>query len=186
MLRAPIWIMSAYSSTSSSDSLSSASVTIRRPNCSRTSAMMLQAFLAHALEGIRRGARLVRAAAEELRPGCATASAAAKACSAAFDRAGAGDDRQISPADRRIRAGKADDRVLFLHIAADQLVGLGDLDDFRHARHLCQRILLHRALVSRDADGGPLRARHGVGPVTQRFDLLANGLDFLRPSPAAS
>ena len=36
MLRAPIWMTSAYSSTRSSDSLSMASVTMPKPNCLRT------------------------------------------------------------------------------------------------------------------------------------------------------
>ena len=36
MLRAPIWITSAYFSTKSNDSLSMASVTMPRPNSSRT------------------------------------------------------------------------------------------------------------------------------------------------------
>ena len=40
MLRAPIWITSAYFSTRSMDSLSMASVTIFMPNLSRTSAMI--------------------------------------------------------------------------------------------------------------------------------------------------
>ncbi len=97
MLRAPIWIMSAYFSTSSSDSWSSASVTMRSPKRSRISAMICRAVFAHALEGIWRGARLVRAAAEELCAGLRHLFGHRKRLLAAFNRARAGDDGQIVP-----------------------------------------------------------------------------------------
>ena len=35
------------------------------------------------------------------------------------------------------------------------------------------------ALVAGDADGGALRAGHGVGAVSERFDFLADGADLL-------
>jgi hypothetical protein len=95
---------------------------------------------------------------------------------AALDRAWPGDDGDVPSADRRIRAREADHRVLFLHVAAYQLVGFGDLDDLRHAGHLGQRILLHRPLVSSNADGGPLRSRHRMRPIAQPFDPIADRL----------
>ena len=64
-------------------------------------------------------------------------------------------------------------------VAADQFVRLADADEFLHARHLVQRAGLDFAAVSGDADGGALRARHGVGPVSQLLDLLANGAHLL-------
>ena len=64
-------------------------------------------------------------------------------------------------------------------VAADQFVRLADADQFLHARHLFQRAGLDFAMVSGDADGGALRARHGVGAVSQFLDLLANGADLL-------
>ena len=64
-------------------------------------------------------------------------------------------------------------------VAADQLVGLADADQFLHARHLVQRAGLDFATVSGNADGGALRARHGVGAVAQFLDLLANGAYLL-------
>ena len=61
-----------------------------------------------------------------------------------------------------------------LHVAADQFVGLADADEFLHARHFVQRAGLDFAPIPGDADGGALRARHGVGPVAQLLDLPAN------------
>ena len=66
MLRAPIWMTSAYFSTRSTLSTSMASVTTGRPVASRASARMLQAGLAQALEGVGAGARLERPAAEDV------------------------------------------------------------------------------------------------------------------------
>ena len=60
------------------------------------------------------------------------------------------------------------------HVAAHQLVGLADADQFLHARHLVQRAGFDFAAISGDADGGALRARHGMGAVAQLLDLLAN------------
>ena len=74
---------------------------------------------------------------------------------------------------------KVDDRVVLLDIAADQLVGLGDADDFLHARHFVERAGFDFALVAGDADGGALRSGHGVGAVSKRFDFLADGAHLL-------
>ena len=54
-----------------------------------------------------------------------------------------------------------------------------DLDDFLHARHLFERALLDFALVAGDADGGALRARHGVRAISQLLNFLANGAHLL-------
>jgi hypothetical protein len=35
------------------------------------------------------------------------------------------------------------------------------------------------AFVAGDADGGALRAGHGVGAIAERFDFLADGADLL-------
>ena len=141
--------------------------------------MICKPCFAQALEGIRRGARFVGAAAKELRSGAAYVLGHRHGLFAIFDGARSGDDGQSGPAEGGVRAGKSDDRVFLFDVAADQFVGLADADEFLHARHLVQRARFDFATVSRDADGGALRARHGVGPVAQFLDLLANRADLL-------
>ena len=75
--------------------------------------------------------------------------------------------------------GKADDGVVFLHVAADEFVGLRDLDDFLHARHFFERALFDFALVAGDADGGASGARHGMSAISKFFDFLANSAHLL-------
>ena len=76
-------------------------------------------------------------------------------------------------ADGGVGAGKADDRVFFLHVAADQLVGLADPDDFLHARHLVESAGFDLRLVAGDADGGALRTRHGMSAIAECLDFFA-------------
>ena len=78
-----------------------------------------------------------------------------------------------------VGARKSYDRVFRFDVAADQFVGLADADQFLHAGHLVQRAGLDFAAVSGDADGGALRAGHGMGAVSQFLDLLANGAYLL-------
>ena len=74
---------------------------------------------------------------------------------------------------------KSNDSVLFLNVAADQLVRFGDADDFLHARHFFQRAGLDFALVAGDANRGALRSGNGVSAVAERFDFLADGAHLL-------
>ena len=76
--------------------------------------------------------------------------------------------------------GKVNDRVLLLYIAADQLVGLRDPDHLRDAGEFFEVALIDGAAVAGDADGGALRARHGVGAKAQQLNLFADCLDFFR------
>ena len=69
MLRAPTWRQSAYFSMTSRSLVSMISVMTGRPVASRASASSLQPFGAQPLEGVRRGARLEGAAAQNLRAG---------------------------------------------------------------------------------------------------------------------
>ena len=123
--------------------------------------MMLQRFQAQALKGVRRGAGLVSAAAEELRAGRGHLLGDGEGLFAAFDGAGPGDDGQVAAADGGVGSGKADDGVFFLHVAAGQLVGLGDADDFGDAGERFQVAAVHFALVAGDADGGALGSGKG-------------------------
>src|ERR1700674_5450665 len=144
----------------------------------------LQTFFAQSLKRIRRSARLIGSAAEELGSGAGDALGDFKRLIASLDSARAGDDGQVgaSDGDRRtfqVRICKFDDGVVGLGVATDQFVGFGDADDFLHAGHFFQCPGFDLALIASDADGGALRARHGVGAVSERFDLLANGADLL-------
>ena len=94
---------------------------------------------------------------------------------------------KIAAANGGVRAGEADDGVFFLHVAADQFVGLADADDFLHAGHFFQGAGLDFALVAGDADGGALRARAWRARDTQvTLDLFANGAHLLFTWPAPS
>src|SRR5277367_6742360 len=77
-----------------------------------------------------------------------------------------------------MRIREPDDRVIGLGVATDQLVRLGYANHFLHARHFIERPRFHFSFIASDADGGTLRARHGVRPVSKRFDFLANGADL--------
>src|SRR5262245_20247794 len=92
----------------------------------------------------------------------------------AFDSTGPGDNGELAPANAGVRPGQTDDGVVFLDVAADQLVRLGDADDFRDSGHFLQAPAFNRALVAGDADSGALRARNGMGAQAERFDLLTN------------
>ena len=79
MLRAPIWITSATSSTASMSRTSISSVTIGSPVSRLGLGEQPQALLAEALEGVRRGPRLVGAAAQQRRAGVARRRARSRA-----------------------------------------------------------------------------------------------------------
>ena len=66
----------------------------------------LESFDAEALKGIRRGARLVGAAAEKLRAGGGHLLGDGEGLLAALDGAGTGDDGQVAAADGGVGAGK--------------------------------------------------------------------------------
>ncbi len=147
MLRAPIWITSAYSSTRSSALVVQASVTIRRPNLSRISAMILSAVFAHPLKGIRGSARLIGAAAEELRSCPRDLLGHGKRLLPGFNRARPGNHRQVPSANGRIGSREANDCILLLYIAAHQLVGLRNPDHFSNAGKFFEVTLIDRALL---------------------------------------
>ncbi len=129
----------------------------------------LEGFDAEALECVRRGARLVGAAAEELRAGCGDLFGDGKGLLAALDGAWAGDNGEIAAADGGVGSGEADDGVFFFYVAAGELVGLGDTNDFGDAGHLFEVAAVDFALVAGDSDGGALGAGHRVRAVTHEL-----------------
>ncbi len=115
------------------------------------------------MKGVRRGARLVGAAAEKLRAGRGHLFGDGKSLFAALDGAGAGDDGQVAPADGGVGSRKADDGVFFFYVAAGQFVGFRDADDFRDTGERFKVAAVDFALVAGDADGGALRSGKGMG-----------------------
>ena len=70
--------------------------------------------------------------------------------------------------------GKTNDGVVRLEVAADQLIWLANADDFAHSRHFFQASWFDCALVTRNTNGGALRAGNRMRTQSQRFDLAAN------------
>src|SRR5271166_3167356 len=139
----------------------------------------LQAIFSQALKRVRRSAWLVRASTKELRARAGDTFGGGQRLLAAFDGARAGDHGHLVAAEARVRTGEADDRVFFLHVAADELVRLADADDFLHPRHLVESAGIELRLIAGDADGGALCSGNGVCPETQRVDLLAHAPHLL-------
>jgi hypothetical protein len=140
----------------------------------------LQGFDAQALERVRRGTRLVGAAAEELRAGGRDLFGNGECLLARFNGARTGDDGEVAAADLRVGSFKADDGVFFFDVAAGQLVGLADADDFGDAGELFDVAAVDFTLVAGDADGGALGSWHGMRAIAQLLDVVADGLDLFR------
>ena len=83
-------------------------------------------------------------------------------------------------ADGGVSAGEADDGVFFLHVAAGELVGLGDADDFGDPGELFEIAAVDFALVAGDADGGALGSGERMGAKTQLLNMVADRLNFFR------
>ena len=79
--------------------MSISSVTIGRPVSALRLGQQLQALQAEALEGVRRGARLVGAAAQHRRAGVAHDAGGLERLLARLDRARPGDQREMLAAD---------------------------------------------------------------------------------------
>ena len=117
-------------------SVSTASVTMARPNCSRISARIFSPSSPRPWNAYGEVRGLYAPPRKNLRPALATRSAAAKACSRDSDSARAGDDGDFVAADRRFASRESARLCLRPYLAADQLVRLADANDFLHARHL--------------------------------------------------
>src|SRR5262249_14554120 len=138
-----------------------------------------QAIFAQTLKCVRRSARLVRSTAKESRAGAGHSFSNCECLFWRLDRAGPGNNAQIAAAKTSIAARKMDYRVFFLHVAADQLVGLADADGFLHARHLIQAANLHGARITSNANGRALRAGNWVSTITKGLDLFTDGTYLL-------
>src|SRR5207253_6606501 len=104
-----------------------------------------QALGAEALERVRRGARLVRAAPEKLRAALLGEARGGDHLRLALDAAGAGDRDEAARAD--LDVADAHDRVLGVRLARDELERLGDADRLLDAGHDLELARVERARV---------------------------------------
>ena len=178
MLRAPIWMASAYFSTRSTlsdvDGLGDHGQAGGLAGLGEDA----QALLAQALERVGAGARLERAAAQEVGARRLDRPRDGQRLLHGLDRAGSGHQHQLGAADRH--RAHAHDAVLALHLAGDELVGVGDRDDLQHAGKALEGRRIQGALVAGDADGGALRAGDRVGLEAAGLDRLLHAADLLR------
>src|SRR5207244_3996169 len=107
-----------------------------------------------------RRAWLVRAAAEQLSAGALDALADDARLLERLDRTRAAHDDDAVAAD--VDATNADDRVVRLGLTADQLVGMGDSDDFADAGKGLDDRWIGNTLRSGDTDGSAVGARDGM------------------------
>ena len=128
----------------------------------------LEPFLGQALEFIRRGAGLERAAAQEGRTLCLDRLGRGHELLLALDRAGAGHEAQRLPGADFLAADR-DDRILaLLRLAADQLVALLHAMDVLNLRPGGQRLeRLVRILVANGRNDGLDLAMDGPRLVTE-------------------
>ena len=139
----------------------------------------LQRIEAHALECIRRCARLVGAAAEKLGSGGGHLFSDGKGLITIFDGAGTGDDGKVAAADGSVGAGETDDGVFFFDVAAGQFVGLGNSDDLGYSGKFFEVAAVDFTLIAGNADGGSLGSGEWVSTETQLFNVLTDRLNLL-------
>ena len=84
-------------------------------------------------------------------------------------------------ADGGVRSFETDDGVVFFNLAADQLVGLRNPDDFRNTGHFFEIALIDLSLVSGDADRCARRTGHRMRRQVHSLDRQKDFVDlFLR------
>src|SRR5258708_6748597 len=139
----------------------------------------LQRFEPQSLKCIRRCAWFVSSAAKEARTSLRHLLSHRKCLLPRFNGARSSDNSDVTTAKTCVGAGKTDNSVVFFYVAADQFVGLGDVDNFLHAGHLFQTSGFHRALISSYANSGPLLTRNGVSAIAKSLDFFADRAHLL-------
>ena len=181
MLRAPIWMTSAYCSTRSRrfvvDGFGDDAEAVLFADLGEN----LQAGFAESLKAVWGSARFVGAAAEEAAAGLGDLLGDGHALGFGFHGAGAGDQGDVAAADEDVaaRRGDAEDGVFGLGVAADEFVGLADGDALDDAGQRFEDAEIDGAVVAGDADGGASGAGNRVGFEAEAFDALADGADLL-------
>src|SRR5262249_30869828 len=100
-----------------------------------------------------------------------------------LNRAWPGDDGEFAAADWRV--AHADDRLVGSQIERDQLVRLGDADDFRDPGQIFKTPAINRTFVASDTNGGTRGSGHRMRAETDclnnfnhRIDLRCRGAGF--------
>jgi hypothetical protein len=153
----------------------------RDSDLARNVTQNLQPGTAESLERVRRRPRLVRAAAQDVGAGRTHRLGDRQGLIGVLDRAGPGNHREVAAADRH--AADADHRRLVLRLATDQLVGVGDRDDFEHPGQALEQHRVERLAVAGDADRDALGTRNRVGAQAERLDPGGYPRDVLGGRP---
>src|SRR5262249_15290986 len=125
-----------------------------------------QSVLAQALEAVRAGPGLERAAPEDVRPGPAHPVGDLEEQGLALDRTRSGDHREMAAAD--LDPLHRENRVFGMELPAGQFERLEDRHHLLDARNRLQRLDLEFGLVSDDPDDGPRDALAEVRRQSQR------------------
>jgi hypothetical protein len=135
---------------------------------------------AESLKRVGRSAGLVGTAAKEAGAGGLQLFGNGEALLLCFDSAGAGNHGDVPSANEDVpgRSRDFDDRVLFLHIARNELVGLGNRNAFDDAGHGLEGAEVDGAGIAGDTDGGATGAGNGVGFQAEGFDAFADGTNL--------
>ena len=135
-----------------------------------------QALDALALEGVRAGARLERAAAHEARPCRRHAVRRGAHLRHRFHRAWPGDHLDLAAADAH--AADVHDAARLVPLARDQLVRLQDVQRALHARERVEHLRIELAFVADGADERALGAARHVHVEAVRADPRFDGGDL--------
>src|SRR5581483_7319882 len=136
----------------------------------------LQALLAQALEAVGAGARLERAAAQDVGAGLLDVAGDLVEDLVALDGAGAGDHRHRAAADLHLADGYH--RVALVELAAGELVRLHDRQGLLDAGDRQQRLGVQLVLVADDADDRAVLALADVRLQAELVDALDDVLEL--------
>ena len=177
MLRAPIWKMSAYCSTSSTWRGSMTSVTTGMPSCSPVGLEDLEPLLAQPLEAVRAGARLERPAAKDVGPGLLHPRGhSSRSGSLSIAHGPAIIPRWPPPI---LTPFTSMTESSLVELAAGQLERLEDRDHLLDPGDRLQRLDLELVLVADDPDDRPRDALAEVRRQAQGLDPLEDMLDHV-------
>ena len=175
MLRAPIWITSATSTTASTCARVHQLGHERQPGLLARLDEDLERHVAEALERVRRGARLERAAAQHRHACGGDRARGLERLLARLDRARAGDEAEVAVADAA--AAHLDHGRVGRELARDELVRLEDrqhlLDARRSPRAAAPRAArARRSRRSRSPRGPGVTSARAAGLLEARDDVV--------------
>src|SRR6266550_3516042 len=134
------------------------------------------AFLAEALERVRRRSRFPNAATKETRTTLLDSFRDGERLVATLDRARPGNDYQLPVANRRV--ADSNHSLVRSQIECDQLVRLSDADDFHNPGQIFETPSVDRSFIAGDADRRPRRSRHGMRAESDCLNDLHHRIDL--------